>query len=324
VTVTPPIAEPALVSEPEKSPAVVDTPPVVQPTLTVDSSLKTPQILSSQPGASTGLGAVPGVDSTRRIATPLMFLPKEDLVKEIAGLLIKTIDWGFRAHTLAPTKKVTKEPGYYGYEWCTKNYEQSVCFEYYYGYVWCTEKYGTDACYDYYYGDKKKWGKEENYKYCLNWYDAEYCQFAYLDGKPKTWDWLSFGYHDCLKNKTNQACFDLYYGYAWCLSQKKDIDCYKKYYGADDWEWTPQASYKWCLNFHDAKNCSETYLLNSTKLGSVKHGASGNVMLALFVSLLVFGATVWLAGKKLSCCRTGKYSKIKSRPEGGEDEVELL
>jgi len=316
----PVVVQPAPVVQPQTSPAVEGTPSVLQPATTVEVPTVNPlNSLASNPDTSGGLQAVTEGDNIRRIANPLMFLPKEDLVKEIAGLLIKTIDWGFRAHTLQPTPKVTKEPEYYGYEWCTKNYEQSICFEYYYGYVWCTENYGEDACYDYYYGHLGDWGPDENYKYCLNWYDEEYCQFAYLDGKPETWDWLSFGYHDCLKNKTTQTCFDLYYGYAWCLSQKKDVDCYEKYYGAQDWEWTPEASYKWCLNFHTPKNCSDTYLSNSTSAGD----GSGNVVLALLVAVLVFGGSLWLTRKKLNCFNSRKYTKLNSR-QNVEDEVDEL
>jgi len=320
MTVTTPLAPQA-----QTSPTVEGTPSVVQPTTTTEvPTVTAPSSLATNTGTFAGLQPVTEGSKIRRIATPLMFLPKEDLVKEIAGLLIKTIDWGFRAHTLQPTPRVTKEPEYYGYDWCTKNYEQSVCFEYYYGYVWCTENYGEDACYDYYYGNLGDWTPDQNYKYCLNWYDEEYCQFAYLDGKPETWDWLSFGYHDCLKNKTSQTCFDLYYGYAWCLSEKKDVDCYAKYYGADDWEWTPQASYKWCLNFHTPKNCSDTYILNSTRVGLVGD-SSGNVVLALLVAILVFGGCVWLTWKKLhfDFFQRRKYKKISSR-KSGEDEVELL
>jgi len=318
VTVTTPVTAPA-----QTSPAVGGTPSIVQPATTVEvPTVKPPNSFPSNTGTSAGVQPVTGGDNTRRIVNPLMYLPKEDLVKEIAGLLIKTVDWGFRAQTLQPTPKVTKEPEYYGYDWCKKNYEDSVCFEYYYGYVWCTENYGEDACYDYYYGSLGNWGPDENYKYCLNWYDEEYCQFAYLDGKPETWDWLSFGYHDCLKNKTTQTCFDLYYGYAWCLSEKKDVDCYAKYYGADDWEWTPEASFKWCLNFHPPKNCSDTYLLNSTRAGYAGDG-SGNMVLALLVAVLVFGGSLWLTRKKLNCFKSRKYKKLDTR-QSGEDEVELL
>jgi len=261
-------------------------------------------------------------NTPRRLEIPDMFLPNKQLTQEIAKLLIDAVDWEFRAQTLFPTPEVTKEPDYYGYDWCIDNYNASTCFEYYYGYAWCLEEYEEGDCYSYYYGEVEEWGKEDNYKWCLNFYDEEYCEFAYLDGTPDTWDWFSFGYQDCLKENPVDICFDLYYGYAWCVGEYDYTDCYEYYYGGDDWVWDEETSYSWCINFYSEDDCAEKYLTSSVEYGS-KFGG-GNVFFAVVVALALFGCLLWVTWKKFNCFTSKRYSRLDPRNEGGEDEVELL
>jgi len=251
----------------------------------------------------------------------LMFLPKWKLSAEIADVLVKSIDFEFRAQTMWPTPEVTKEPDYYGYDWCTSNYEDDECFEYYYGYTWCLENYDDDECYTYYYGDVEDWGHEESYKWCMNFYDEEYCSFAYMGEEPDDWDWLSFGYQDCLKDNTADECFEEYYGYAWCLDEYDDTECYEYYYGSDDWVWDEESSFKWCLNFYTDDECTSKYL--SGEATSIPNTA--NTLFAIVVFLVVFAGLLWVSWKKLTCCKKKKqYNRLDPIDEGGEDEVELL
>jgi len=306
--------QPATVVEPETPvvvapPAVIETPEpsnaVVQPDLV--------SISTAEPETS---------NNPRRIEIPVMFLPKQQLAQEIAKMLMDAVDWEFRAQTLFPTPEVTKEPDYYGYEWCMENYEGSVCFEYYYGYSWCLEEYSEDECYSYYYGDVDKWEKDDSYKWCLNFYDEEYCNFAYLGGTPDDWDWLSFGYQDCLKDHEVDLCFDLYYGYAWCVNEYEYSDCYEYYYGGDDWVWNEDTSFNWCINFYSEEDCAEKYLTSAVDYSGKFSG--GNVFFSIVVALAIFGCLVWVTWKKFNWFRSKRYSRLDPQDKGGEDEVELL
>jgi len=262
-------------------------------------------------------------DGTRRIAEgSLMFLPKWKLAKVIAELLVDVMDFEFRAKTLYPTPEVTKESDYYGYDWCMANYEEGECFEYYYGYAWCLEKYGDDECYNYYFGDleDEDWGADESYKWCINFYDEEYCSFAYLGEQPDDWDWLSFGYHDCLKTTSDDDCFEQYYGYAWCLNKYDDSECYEYYYGEEDFVWDEDKSYKWCLNFYSDDDCSKKYLSGEMATSP----PTGNTMFAVVVFVIVIAALVCVSWKKISCCKPKKQYNRLEQTMGGEDEVGLL
>jgi len=288
------------------TPVVVDTPEVVAQTYIVPPS---------NPSTETSI-------SPRRLEIPVMFLPKKQLAQEIAKVLMDALDWEFRAQTLFPTPEVTKEPDYYGYDWCMDNYEESVCFEYYYGYTWCLEEYTENECYSYYYGDLDEWGKEDSYKWCLNFYDEEYCEFAYLGETPDDWDWLSFGYQDCLKDKEEGDCFDLYYGYAWCVDEYEYADCYEYYYGGDDWVWNEDTSYNWCINFYSEDDCAEKYFTSSVDYGD--KFAGGNVFFSIVVALAIFGCLVWVTWKKFNCFMSKRYSRLDPQDKSAEDEVELL
>jgi hypothetical protein len=270
-------------------------PPVAKPIVTKPEVLISPKppITKTEPTAVTPVSPNQKVDLTpgstlRRLDAPVMFLPNQQLTQEIVMALLNALDWGFRAQTLHPTPKVTKPPDYYGYEWCMKNYEQSVCFEYYYGYTWCLEHFDNKECYSYYYGDVKHWGKNESYKWCRNFYDEEYCQFAYLDKKPDTWDWLSFGYHDCLKNRSVEDCSESFYN-------------------------TKGGS---------KKNAVKKPVKASSTASSTSDNTGGNVLLSLLISVALFGCVIWVTRKKFSCCKP-KYSRLNLGDEGGE-EVELL
>jgi len=311
---TPVVALPTTAVAPE--PPVVVAPPVV---------IDTPGLPEAvvQPGSVATSNAEPETsNSPRRLEIPVMFLPKQQLAQEIAKVLMDAVDWGFRARTLFPTPEVTKEPEYYGYDWCMENYEESVCFEYYYGYTWCLEEYSEDECYSYYYGDVEKWEKDDSYKWCLNFYDEEYCDFAYLGGTPDNWDWLSFGYQDCLKDNEPDMCFDLYYGYAWCVDEYEYADCYEYYYGGEDWVWNEDTSYNWCINFYTEEDCAEKYLTSGVDYGGKLAGV--NVFFSLVVAMAVFGFLAWVTWKKFKCFRSKQYSRLDPRDKSGEDEVELL
>jgi len=262
----------------------------------------------------------------RRLTQELQYLPSAKLNKMIADVLIKSMDWNFRAQTPTPTMEVTKEPEYYGYDWCMKNYETPECFEYYYGYVWCLQEYNEDECYNYYYGDVEAWEDDDNFKWCLNFYDEEYCSFAYLGEQPDTWDWLSFGYHDCLKDKESDECFEQYYGYAWCVNEYTDSECYEYYYGGDEWVWDVESSYKWCLNFYTEDDCQGRYNDGSGVITAAKvQSATGiSPMNMGILAVLIFGCAVWFGYKKMNCFANKQYSRLDTRYAGGEDEVELL
>jgi len=320
--VNPPIVNPPIVPSVD-TPEVSDAEPStveVTPEDPIMEALST--VDETDAGTSTGTEEVAQGNTRRRFATPVMFLPNRDLIEDIVEALISGVDWDFRAHTPWPTPEETKDPEYYGYDWCVDNYEKSVCFEYYYGYGWCVENYASDECYNYYYGDYFEWNDEDNYKWCLNFYDDEYCNFAYLGGEPDTWDWLSFGYHDCVKEKDTQDCFETYYGYAWCLNEYDQSICYDYYYG-EGFDWNSQSLFKWCLNFNTKTNCTETYLTGSYAGGGFSD-SSGNVVLGLLVSAIVIGGLVWLTRKKFKCFQSKNYSKLNRGEENGEDEVELL
>jgi len=241
------------------------------------------------------------------------------------------VEFEFRANTPTPTMEVTKEADYYGYEWCTKNFEKEECFEYYYGYVWCLKQYEEEECYNYYYGEQE-WEQEDSLKWCLNFYDEEYCSFAYQGEEPDTWDWLSFGYHDCLKTRKSDECFNEYYGYAWCLKEYSDENCYEYYYGADYWEWDSKASYKWCLNFYSSDECTEKYE-GGAPVYSKKTSVSPNYIVPnSFFGLnpLVAGGAfaicaclvVWRCSKKCLGGPDRHYSRLNTR--FAEDEIGLL
>jgi len=263
VATTPVVAPPAVLVAPDTS----AEPIVVPPTVVVSPK---PLVAETQPAVVTPVALNPNAEAgaenqPRRldVQVPVMFLPNQQLTQEIATVLLKALDWGFRAQTLQPTLAVTKPPDYYGYEWCQENYEDSVCFEYYYGYTWCLEKYDDDECYSYYYGDVTDWGKNESYKWCLNFYDEEYCEFAYLDEKSETWDWLSFGYNDCLKNHTVDDCSGLYYAY----------------------------------DSGDLSDRTPVIISDAADYGN------GNVLLSLLISVALFGCLMWVTWKKFSCCK---------------------
>jgi len=319
--------QPAIVATPENpvvvapGAVVVPEPAVVVPTPVVIDTLELPEEVA-QPGLLPAPNPVIETsNSPRRLEIPVTFLPKKQLAQEIAKVLMNAVDWEFRAQTLFPTPEVTKEPEYYGYDWCMENYEDSVCFEYYYGYSWCLEEYSENECYSYYYGDLDEWGKEDSYKWCLNFYDEEYCDFAYLGGTPDNWDWLSFGYQDCLKDNEASTCFEQYYGYAWCVGEYEYADCYEYYYGGDDWTWTDDTSYNWCINFYSEEDCAEKYLTSSLNGNTL---ARGNVFFSIVVALMIFGCLVWVTWKKFNCFRSKRYSRLDPQDKGGEDEVELL
>jgi hypothetical protein len=248
------------------------------PTAESKPSVVVPAVQNQEVDSATG-------NKTRRLDVSVMFLPNQQLSHEIVIALLNALDWGFRAQTFHPTPKVTKPPEYYGYEWCMKHYDHNVCFEYYYGYTWCLEHFDNNECYSYYYGNVKHWGKNESYKWCLNFYDQEYCQFAYMGEKPDTWDWLSFGYHDCLKNHSVEDCSEQFYN-------------------------TKQ---------HSVKTPEKPVKVSTEKLD---YGV-GNVLLSLLISVALFGCLVWVTWKKFSCCKP-KYSRLDLSDKGKEDEVELL
>jgi len=324
--VTPP-AVPGLQATPQitpqaEAPAVpnVSQPPVAaQANLPVVSAetagpqtLETPVLV--QPS-----GNVQNSNEIRRMLKHILeFLPNQELSLIIANVLVTSIDWDFRAQTPTPTMEVTKEPDYYGYDWCMSNYEDNECFEYYYGYVWCLKEYTEDECYNYYYGDVESWEEDDSYKWCLNFYDEEYCSFAYLGEEPETWDWLSFGYHDCTKVKDIDECFEQYYGYAWCVNEYSDTDCYEYYYG-DGFEWDAEKSIKWCLNFYDESECLVRYDSSAT----YDDNAVPSKWVAFTIAITA-GILVWVCYRKLNCFKSKDYSRLNTRTTGGEDEVELL
>jgi len=297
------------------APAVAPEAPAVVPEVPV----------ASAPTLAEGAGA------TRRLKQTLQFLPRPELARIIANKLIHDLDWTFRAQTPPPTLEVTKEPEYYGYEWCKGKYDEGQCFEYYYGYVWCLQEYSESDCYNYYYGEVDEWKEEDSYKWCLNFYDEEYCSFAYQGNEPDTWDWLSFGYHDCLKNYNHNECFERYYGYAWCVNEYTDTDCYEYYYGDEQWVWDSDANMKWCLNFYSEDECVTRYQVGGTtplvsaetKGSSLEAGGTSNVIRAGAV-LVVIGIAAWCCYKKLNCFGKTEYSRLNTRNAGAEDEVELL
>jgi len=273
---------------------------------------------------------IPASDSTaevRRLNQIFEYLPNKDLAKMISNELITTLDWKFRAQTPTPTMAVTKDADYYGYDWCTSKYEKDECFEYYYGYVWCLQKYSNDECYNYYYGKQDTWEEKDSYKWCLNFYDEEYCSFAYKGQEPDTWDWLSFGYHDCLKTKNNTDCFEQYYGYAWCVSKYSDKDCYEYYYGSEGWVWDENSNYKWCINFYSDDECKAKYL-NTTATTQLQTQKSGYIlgltpMKVGIIVIAISGILLFCAYRNLGWFRKNEmYSSLPIY--GGDDEVELL
>merc|ERR1712060_931621 len=76
-----------------------------------------------------------GRQNERRAAAsePYVYLPKTELTITIATTLLKMVKFEFRANTPTPTMAVTKEPDYYGYEWCMKNFQEEECYSYFYG-----------------------------------------------------------------------------------------------------------------------------------------------------------------------------------------------
>jgi len=261
-------------------------------------------------------GAVP----TRRLARPLEYLPKPELTRKIANVLLSDLDWSFRAQTPPPTKEVTKEPDYYGYDWCKDAYDEEECFEYYYGYVWCLQEYSEEDCYNYYYGEVEEWEEEDSYKWCLNFYDEEYCSFAYHGEEPDTWDWLSVGYHDCLKTNDNNQCFELYYGYAWCVNEYTSQDCYEYYYGDEQWEWDTDSSMKWCRNFYTEDECTLRYAVSGTSTSrSSSEGTSGSMTntIRVVAFLIVIGLGIWFYYKKTT--KSG-YRKIDKATDAEDVE----
>jgi len=271
-----------------------------------------------------------GKQNGRRASEPFVYLPKTELTITIANILLKMIKFEFRANTPTPTMDVTKDPDYYGYDWCMKNFQEEECFEYYYGYVWCLKKYSEDECYNYYYGESE-WESQDSYKWCLNFYDEEYCSFAYKGEEPDTWDWLSFGYQDCLRKKNSEECFNEYYGYAWCLKEYSNENCYEYYYGADYWEWDSKASYKWCLNFYTTEECSEKYEDGAPVLANADKSPENKVPSLFFgFSPLVAGGAFAIFACLMVCCCS---KRCKNRPENqysrlntrfAEDEIGLL
>jgi len=269
---------------------------------------------------------LPSANSTaevRRLNQLLEYLPNDNLNKMISKELIKTLDWKFRAQTPTPTMAVTKPDDYYGYTWCLTKYEKEMCFEYYYGYVWCLERYTNEECYKYYYGDLDNWEEKDSYKWCLNFYDEEYCSFAYKGQEPDTWDWLSFGYNDCLQTKDNNKCFEQYYGYAWCVYEYSDFDCYEYYYGGEDWVWDEKSNYKWCLNFYTDDECKAKYVITphtielETQQASYLFGFSP-ITVVLFV-LAIAGIFLFCCRRNL-CCFEGKKEYVSIPRYSGEDE----
>lgn len=262
-----------------------------------------------------------GNSRRRKLKKISLYLPNKYLASMIANALAKSIDWNFRAQTPTPTMAVTQDPDYYGYEWCVKKYEENECFEYYYGYVWCLQEYSEDDCYSYYYGKVDKWDDQNSYTWCLNFYDEEYCSFAYKGEEPDTWDWLSFGYHDCLKVRENNECFELYYGYAWCVKEYNGTDCYEYYYGGEEWEWNRDSSYKWCLNFYTDADCLVRYPSTETDFTVVSQNTVPPSRWVGFVVAVIAAVLIWICYKK--ACSTSKEYTPLSRT-GGEDEVEFL
>jgi len=283
--------------------------------------------------ADSPIATTPGTTNTddgRRLNQPLEYLPMLELNKLIAEELIKTLNWEFRAQTPQPTMEVTKEPDYYGYQWCMDRYAEEECFEYYYGYVWCLQEYGNDECYSYYYGDKETWEENDSYKWCLNFYDEEYCSFAYHGEQPDTWEWLSFGYHDCLKNSDSDKCFEQYYGYAWCLNEYSDNDCYEYYYGGDDWVWNEESNYKWCVNFYSVDECNAKYVSGNAEVAATPKIKTGGFFIAFSpttiaaAGILAGCIILYLCYKTVKSYGEKKYSRLDTRYRGGEDEIGLL
>jgi len=320
VEATKPVAPAAPAVAPE-APAVAEVAPPVAPAV--------PVVAPATPTIAQETG------ETRRLKPTLQYLPRPELARSIAKKLIQDLDWTFRAQTPPPTLEVTKDPEYYGYEWCKDKYEEETCFEYYYGYVWCLQEYSESDCYNYYYGEVEEWKEEDSYKWCLNFYDEEYCSFAYQGNQPDTWDWLSFGYHDCLKSRDdNDECFERYYGYAWCVNEYTDTDCYEYYYGDDQWVWNMDTNMKWCLNFYDQEECSSRYQGGGktprvsantarTEGSSLKPGGTNNTIRVIAI-LVVIGIAAWFCYKKFNCFGKSDYSRLDTRNTGAEDEVELL
>merc|ERR1712087_450394 len=318
-TPTLPVVAPAVPVIAPAAPAVPLPAPVLTPAATV--------IAPASPAVGQGAG------ETRRLKQTLEYLPKPELARIIASVLIHDLDWSFRAQTPPPTKDVTKEPDYYGYDWCKGKYEEEECFEYYYGYVWCLQGYSEEECYNYYYGEVEEWQEKDSYKWCLNFYDEEYCSFAYQGNEPDTWDWLSFGYHDCLKSKGNDDCFEQYYGYAWCVNEYADQDCYEYYYGDEQWEWDTDSNMKWCRNFYTEEDCVSRYQGGdkTVSISSVekeviyiKPESSTNNTIRTGVVLVVIALAIGCCYKKMNCSGKSEYSRLDTRYTGGEDEVELL
>jgi len=326
VTPPAPVVKPTAPVVTPPTPVVKPTKPVVRPSTPVFKPT-TPVVTPPAPVTAPEVSKVTQPEEGRRLSRPLEFLPKPELITKITEVLIKDLDWSFRAQTLAPTPEVTKEPEYYGYEWCKGVYGDDECFQYYYGYVWCLGKYGEEECYNYYYGEVEEWKKDDSYKWCLNFYDEEYCSFAYQGNEPDTWDWLSFGYHDCIKEKDNNVCFEQYYGYAWCVNEYSDNDCYEYYYGGDEWQWDTASNRKWCKNFYSEDVCATRYqdggpsvstsILQSATPGSTNKNIG--VVAALVVAILAC-----LCYKRMSCFKKTEYSRLDTKYMGGEDEVELL
>jgi len=302
--VTPVVTKPAIV--PQAQPSAVQKPVITTPTAPVTTPAQPSENVENSNA------------NRRRLKNVWDFLPNKELSIFIAKLLVISIDWDFRAQTPTPTMEVTKEPDYYGYDWCKENYEDKECFEYYYGYLWCLKEYSEDECYAYYYGDVESWEKDDNYKWCLNFYDEEYCSFAYLGEEPETWDWLSFGYHDCTKVKDIHECFEQYYGYAWCVNEYNDKDCYEYYYG-EGFEWDAEKSIKWCLNFYDESECLVRYDSSAT----FNDNAVSSKWVA-FTFAITAGVLVWVSYRKYNCFKSKEYSRLNTPTTGGEDEVELL
>jgi len=317
-------AQPVAVAVPQTPAQPVVAPQVpAQPVVAPVPTAPAQPVVAPVPTAPAQPVAPETSGTPRRLENAVIFLPNHQLAEEIAKVLIDAVDWGFRAQTLFPTPDATKEPEYYGYDWCLDNYDDAVCFEYYYGYAWCLEEYDDDECYTYYYGEMEEWGKEDNYKWCLNFYDEEYCEFAYHDGQLASSKWLSFGYQDCIKSSPMNECFDLYYGYAWCIGEYQDEDCYEYYYGGDDWVWNEESSYTWCINFYTEDECSERYLTSSAELGIGGDGSGSGLLIV--VAIVGIGGTLgWVIWKKYNCFMSKPYSRLDARDEGGEDEVELL
>jgi len=318
-----------------KAPAPVAATPVTQPVpsikapvpaeapvTTVTSSsapVLTPNVSDVTPAATPAAPAVKqGAMEIRRLKQKqsLEYLPKPELTRNIANVLISVLDWSFRAQTPPPTKEVTKEPEYYGYNWCKGKYGEDNCFEYYYGYVWCLQGYTKEECYNYYYGEVEEWQEKDSLKWCLNFYDEEYCSFAYQGNEPDTWDWLSFGYHDCIKVKANTECFEEYYGYAWCVAEYEDKDCYQYYYGAEDWEWDIESNMKWCLNFYNDEECASRYQGGDTTPSvtwAITPESSTNKTIRTGAILAAVALAIWCCYKKNNYFGKRGYSRLETR-----------